>query len=575
MSESAASNSAASRLLQLHVLPLRDWLILFFVSLFLFAPGISSLPPTDRDESRYVVTSQRMADTGDMVDLRYQDRPRYLQPAGIYWLQSTAARIFDSPAHDSIWAYRLPSLLGAIGAVLLTGWLGATFFGRNVGISAALLLAACFSLNYEARNAKIDATLLAVITLAQVALMRAYVQPATNVLNKGRLNAAMFWAALGAGLMLKGPIILIVAFSTIAALVAWDRKAAWLKKLHAGWGVLLMLAIALPWFIAINTQTNNAFFERAVMRNFLGKVNAGEQGHSGPAGYHIALFMLVFWPGALLAFRALGFAWRERTTPAIRFLICWILPTWIIFEFVATKLPHYVLPTYPAVALIAAGGLFSLKPAPEHKWRTWVFIAASALWLVVSAVVAALAPGVYWHFHGGLNVIAALIGVLAFAAAAAALYFLWRGEKLKVIAAMVLSAFLAWSNAFAFVLPKLDEFWMSPRIAEAARKAAPCPDSVLVSIPYTEPSMVFLYGRDKTHIVATTGAEAADVMAKASACGMALIGAEEKPAFMIRAGELGLSPQAVESIRGQNYSNGDKLDLTLYVAGPPVSAAPK
>ena len=311
------------------------------------------------------------------------------------------------------------------------------------------------------------------------------------------------------------------------------------------------------------------------MRNFLGKVNAGEQGHSGPFGYHIALFMIVFWPGALLAIRAFDFAWRERAEPAIRFLICWIAPTWIIFEFVATKLPHYVLPTYPAVALIAAAGLFSLKPAPVSRWRTYAFAAIAVLWLVVSAVVAGLAPGAYWHFHGGLNALSVLIGLLAFGAAAAALYFLWRGEKLKVIAAMVLSAFLAWSNAFAFVVPQLHDFWMSPRIAEAAKKAAPCPDSVLVSIPYTEPSMVFLYGRDKTHIIAKSGAEAADVMAPAGACGMALVGAEEKPDFMIRAAALGLSPQAVQSIRGQNYSNGDDLDLTLYVAGPPISVAPQ
>ena len=270
---SASAGSLQSRIFQLHVLPLRDWLLLFFVSLFLFAPGISSLPPTDRDESRYAVTSERMADTGDMVDLRYQDRPRYLQPAGIYWLQSTAARLFDGPEHNSIWAYRLPSLFGAIAAVLLTGWLGATFFGRNVGVGAALLLAACFSLNYEARNAKIDATLLAFITVAQVTLMRAYVQPLTS-----RFNAFVFWAALGAGLMLKGPIILIVAVSTIAALVAWDRKAAWLKKLHAGWGVLLMLAIALPWFIAINAQTNGAFFRARRDAQFPGQGECGRAG---------------------------------------------------------------------------------------------------------------------------------------------------------------------------------------------------------------------------------------------------------------------------------------------------------
>ena len=142
----------------------REWLMLALASLALFLPGFASLPPTDRDESRYVVTSNRMVDTGDIVDLRFQDQPRYLQPAGIYWLQSASAAVFG---HDAIWAYRIPSLLGALLAVLMTGWLGVYFFGRQAGITAALLLATCFSLNFEARIAKIDAVLLASITAAQ------------------------------------------------------------------------------------------------------------------------------------------------------------------------------------------------------------------------------------------------------------------------------------------------------------------------------------------------------------------------------------------------------------------------
>ncbi|HVV33429.1 MAG TPA: glycosyltransferase family 39 protein [Vitreimonas sp.] len=533
----------------------REWLMLALVSLALFLPGFASLPPTDRDESRYVVTSHRMVDTGDIVDLRFQDQPRYLQPAGIYWAQAASASVFG---RDAIWAYRIPSLLGALFAVLMTGWLGVYFFGRRAGIAAALLLAACFSLNFEARIAKIDAVLLASITAAQLALMRAYVEPKV-----GRWTSAAFWAALGVGLLVKGPLVILVSGTTIAALVIWDRKARWLLNLRPQWGPLLTLAIALPWFIAIGVITDGAFYKRSLMRNFLGKVGTSEQGHKGPFGYHLALFIAAMWPASLLALRAVGFAWRERATPAIRFLLCWLIPSWIVFEFVATKLPHYVLPTYPAIALIAGAALFA--PQVESKTRGWVFAFVCLIWLAVSAVIAALGPAILMREQHITDPVSIVLAIAAFAAACAALYLLWRKRFPAVVGAMTLSALLVWTNLFAVVAPQLSVVWLSPRINAEARAVAPCPNGRLITTPYSEPSLVFLYGWNRT-VLSPDGGRAADDFAAQAACNVAMIGADDRATFLAGVARHGLAVREAGKLQGRNYSNNDDLDLTFYVA---------
>ena len=544
----------------------REWVMLGLVSLALFLPGFASLPATDRDESRYVVTSNRMVDTGDVIDLRFQDQPRYLQPAGIYWLQSASAAVLGGAHHDQIWAYRIPSLLGALAAVVMTGWLGVYFFGRQAGIGAALLLATCFSLNFEARIAKIDAVLLASITAAQLALMRAYVEPKI-----GRWTSAAFWAALGVGLLVKGPLVVLVSGTTIVALVIWDRKAGWLARLRPGWGPLLTLAIALPWFVAIGVITDGAFYKRSLVRNFLGKVGASEQGHKGPFGYHLALFIAAMWPGSLLALRAVGFAWRERVSPAIRFLLCWLIPSWIVFEFVATKLPHYVLPTYPAIALLAGAALFA--PQLENKSRTWVFALVCVVWLVISAVIAGLGPAILLREQHVTSVLAIGLGLGAFASACAALYFLWRRHFPAVIAAMTMAALIVWTNLFAVAAPQLSGVWLSPRMNAQARALAPCPNGRLITTPYSEPSLVFLYGWNRT-VLSPDGAHAADDFALQSACDVAMIGADDRPAFLAGVAGHGLLVREAGKLQGRNYSNNDELDLRFYVAAGATAQGP-
>src|SRR5882724_3523577 len=100
------------------------WLVV--VCLFAFLPGFFTLPPVDRDEARFAQATKQMIESRDYVDIRFQDETRYKKPVGIYWLQAgvvtTARALGLTQALTTIWVYRIPSLLGAIGAVLLTYW---------------------------------------------------------------------------------------------------------------------------------------------------------------------------------------------------------------------------------------------------------------------------------------------------------------------------------------------------------------------------------------------------------------------------------------------------------------------
>src|SRR5204862_5206356 len=181
-----------------------SYFLLMLLSLMLFVPGLASLSPLDRDESRYTQATAQMFETGNFVDIRFEDQPRYLQPAGIYWLQAASVSLLSAPEDRDVWAYRVPSLIGATLAVLLTAWIGNLLFGAPVGFVAAVLMAVSLILGVGARMAKIDAVLLATVLAAQAALAKIYLESTAG--RESSLGwAGAFWLALGAGVMLKGP----------------------------------------------------------------------------------------------------------------------------------------------------------------------------------------------------------------------------------------------------------------------------------------------------------------------------------------------------------------------------------
>ena len=326
-------------------------------ALVLFLPGFFTIPPIDRDEARFAQATKQMVETGDYVDIRFQDDVRYKKPVGIYWMQAAAVQTASAlglpGAQLRIWIYRIPSLIGAIGAVLATYWTALAFVTRRGAVFAALMMCASVLLGAEARLGKTDAMLLVTVVAAMGALARAYLswQRGEDPEHPPWSWPAIFWTALAAGIMLKGPLILMFAGLTIVMLAILDRNASWLWRLRPAWGLMWMLVLVLPWFIAIYWRAGNAFFADSVGGDMLSKL-AAQESHGAPPGLYLVLFWITFWPGAPLAGMAMPAVWRARREPGAQYLLAWLVPSWIVFELVLTKLPHYVLPLYPAIAIL-------------------------------------------------------------------------------------------------------------------------------------------------------------------------------------------------------------------------------
>src|SRR3954468_9114446 len=185
--------------------------VLVLASLLAFLPGFFQIPPTDRDEARFAQATKQMLETGEYVDIRFQDEVRYKKPVGIYWMQAAAVKMGKAlgvrDALTTIWLYRLPSLFGALSAVLLTYWTALAFVTQRAAVLAGLMMATCILLSFEGRIAKTDAVLLASLVAAMGALARAYLPEQRKYLGPQSvwLLPAIFWTALAAGVMLKGP----------------------------------------------------------------------------------------------------------------------------------------------------------------------------------------------------------------------------------------------------------------------------------------------------------------------------------------------------------------------------------
>ncbi len=544
-------------------LPGFAWALLALVSVALFLPGFFGLPPFDRDEARFAQASFQMLESGDYVDIRFQDEARHKKPVGIYWLQTAATALVDGP--KDIWTYRIPSLAGAVVAVLATAWAGARMFGPAAGLLAGLMLASCVVLGVEARMAKTDAVLLATVVIGQAALASLYLNRDAGRAGWGAPLA--FWTAAGIGILVKGPIVLLVSGTTALALAVLDRRAAWLGRLRPVAGLALMAAIAAPWLIAIAVKTGGAFFAESVGHDMLAKVASGQESKGLPPGYYLASFWVTFAPWSFLALLAVPWVWANRQRPAVRFCVAWIVPSWLVFEAVPTKLLHYTLPVFPAIAILAAAaaheGFAPARVAPGSGRRV-LFAAAAGLGFLGLAALAAAVAAVPYLVDGRIDPVAvALLPVVLVLYALAVRLFARRRPGAGVGAGLAAAALL-YAGTYGAVLPAVEGVWVSRQAARAVAALKPCPSSVVASAGYAEPSLVFLLG---TGTRLTHGAGAAHHLAADRACALALVDQREEAAFRAALG--GAEPVGLARLTGFNYNTGKPVRLTLY--GPPAS----
>jgi 4-amino-4-deoxy-L-arabinose transferase-like glycosyltransferase len=539
----------------------RHRLVLALLCLVLWTPGVFSLPPLDRDESRFAQASKQMLETGDPIDIRFGAVPRYKKPAGIYWMQAATTAVAGLGERTQIWTYRLPSLMGAILAVWLTFWCARAIATAEASLLAAGLLAGTLLLTAEASIATTDAVLLACVLGTQGMLLRSYMAARRNGEPIGLRLALAGWAALGLGLLVKGPAILAVPAVTMIGLSLWDRDARWLKTTRPLAGLGVVLLIALPWFVAIAVKSHWHFFEQSLGQDFATKLQGGQESHGALPGYFLALVCLTFWPAILFLLPGLAAALRARAEPAMRFLLVWAA-SWAVFELVPTKLPHYVLPVYPALAIM--GVLWALQPRAIAAWWEKLLFYAAPLQFVLAAAALAVAamilPGLYGA--GTLWWVLAPVAAFALLALAAAVAYLRRAAAAAALFA-VASCVVLYPALTAGVAPQLTQLWVSPRTAAAVHALSLPDDPPPALAGFVEPSLVFLLGTETRQ---TDGYGAAD--AGVAQGGLALVEDREGGAFKARLAELEADAAEVGAIDGFNYSRGRKVHIRIFRVTP-------
>jgi len=530
------------------------------VALIAGLPGLFALPALDRDESRFAQASAQMLESRDYVAINFQDEPRDKKPVGIYWLQALSVAALSAPEARQIWAYRIPSLLGAMIAAAACAWGAAAFFGAGRGFLAGAILGATFLLSTEASIAKTDAVLCGCVTLMMAAFARLYASSRGEI-QTGRVTQVLFWLALAGAALVKGPVGPLIAILTGLMLWAWDRKAPWLRTLGWGWGIVLLAAMLGPWAAAITVATDGAFWSGAVGGDLAPKLAGGHESHGAPPGLHLLLSPLLTFPAALLLPAALVFGWQARERSGVRFAVAWLVPTWLMFELLPTKLVHYTLPTFAALAWLMVGALGE-RMGERVRWA-----GAGAIGLAAAAFAAVSLWGAGEYGDRGDTPAALLAAALFIGTGLAGGLALVRGPSLRGLAAVLALGIAAHGVLVGMLAPGLEALWLSQRTAQALRAGGLDPRNGVTPGPvavagFGEPSLVFSLGT-------LTELGAPEAAAAALASGRpAIVEQRVEPTFRAAARARGIEPRLAGVVAGRNYSDGDEERLLLF--GAPV-----
>jgi 4-amino-4-deoxy-L-arabinose transferase-like glycosyltransferase len=481
----------------------RGYVLIALIALASGLFGAGRMQVMDADEARFAQATRQMIETGDYVRIRIQDEDRNKKPIGVHWLQAAAvnAALPLTQRLNRIWPYRLPSALGVVLAALAALWAGKALIGERAALFGAGLFASGILAGFEGMTAKTDAVLLGFTTLAMAALARLYCAGRSASRPHARALAVLFWTALGCGVMIKGPITPLVAVLALGALALWERRWRWMGPLLWWPGPLLAALIVAPWSILISIETEGRFFLDMIFGDIAPKLAGGHERHFALPGYHLFLLPFLIFPATYALPAAARLAWDAARAPRrddahapVRFLLAWAAPILIFFELAPTKLAHYALPAYPAIALLCGAGLAAMQ---GRRWRSAhpagvVLFGVSGL--VIVALMAASATFMPGDFAADLRraVSTALIGAGLVALTFTTLIMV-RRPALR--AAVLIGCALALSFSLRErLLPEARALNVSSEAVAALTRArlTPREGRELWVVGYAEPSLVFL-----------------------------------------------------------------------------------
>lgn len=472
------------------------WAIGAFV-VFLLANGSHAV--WDRDEPRYCLATLEMLRYGDWVVPSFNRAIRYDKPVFTYWAMAPWMAMFGYTEFAARFA---SALSGAIRVAILFPFalmMGCSLAGARLATLAGAAMVLLLALSKAATT---DSLL---ITSVVAAMCLAWMQQVRGF-SWGRQVA--LYAVLGLSVLIKGPIGPMIVLLGLWAFWLWNRflpsgdaeAGGPPRPARFGWatvpvGLLVFLAVALPWGVAVWLRTEGGFLKEAVGHHVIDRARNPHEGHDGPIFYYVPIFPAVVLPFTVSVLAAIGWAWGNRGRGAVRFLVSWFVPGFIVFSSVSTKLPHYIAPLLPAAALLLGLWWTAVADQPATArmprwlrrggaWLLAVLGVGACVGLPVAIRVAGMPVSLVPFVVTGLLLLAVLGG---------AAVMLWRGadERAHWWAGVGLPVVLLVGVGWA--LASLQPLRPSKNTALWLRENAPA-GTRLIAVDYQEPSLYFYWG---------------------------------------------------------------------------------
>ncbi len=458
----------------------RDQFVVLAAAAIVFFTNLGVPQLWDEDEPRNAACAREMLKRGDWVVPTFNYELRTQKPVLLYWCMLASYSAFGV----NEFAARLPSALFAIGTSLLTYHLGRLLFNRRVGFFAGMMIATCLMFGVSGRAATPDSSLIFFVTLSLCAFVWGVSQRRSDAFSLESIRQLReqsgFWqfvpsrwwqfatvyAALGLAMLAKGPvgIGLPVTIIGLFLLLACPSQQAFIGETlgrrmrgfvirfaRTGWAmrpltlVAVVLAIALPWYVLVGVRTDGVW-----LREFFGTENFSRfrramEDHRGPIVYYVPAILVGLFPWSIFLPAAAWFAVRGCFANAVRrpayaFVVCWA-GVWVaVFSLAGTKLPSYVLPAYPALALLCAAFAddWLARPAVVPRWLmhvAWGSLVLVGMGLLIGLAIAAK------HYLPGDELIA-LVGFIPLLGGLACVYWFNRQQPQRVMATLCVMAVL-------------------------------------------------------------------------------------------------------------------------------------
>ena len=326
-----------------------NYALLFFACVAFHIIGTWAVPLIDRDEPRFAEASREMIERGDYIVPHFNNQLRLDKPPLAYWAQVASYRIFG----ENDFAARFPSAVAAaLVAISILAW-GTRIGDQRVGWWAAIIFTLSLQTFLHAKAAVADMWLVLFMTTAYSAGFELMQRPATRWW-------LVFYVSLALGFLGKGPIAW-TPLLTVAALKYFARDVDLAKRFKFVRGILLMLVIVALWGIPALIHTHGEFFRIGIGRHVIGRSFSAMESH-GSNSFWIYLFLLPFYFVTIFAsffpwsikLPAMAKKLRHERDKIDIYLLCGAGIIFVIFTLIKTKLPHYTLPAFPLLALLAA-----------------------------------------------------------------------------------------------------------------------------------------------------------------------------------------------------------------------------